>query len=313
MHVRHAVGEERRAAEEQGEPREHERQPVRGHVQEREEGAEEHHRAAEVADEDEHQHRQAPDHEQRPEVLEADPRHPSAHEHVAHVVQVARQEDDDRDLRELGRLELERADADREVRAVGRAADAGQARRQEQQDPHDRDRVPVALERAVVAQEQDRRAEEREPDAEQRRLLPRQAGVDPVDLDQPEAGEQRHQRVQVRVGVRQPRADEEVADQAGAEEHRAVGERRLVDVRAGARDEHGREPGRHEQRHGQEPEQFPRSWPTSGARVLALDVAHEARSTRPGIERGGRARTCAGGGRTRRPPAPPTGTPGCRA
>ena len=44
-------------------------------VEQRQEGAEEHQRAAEVADEDEHQHRRAPHDQQRPEVLQRRDRH----------------------------------------------------------------------------------------------------------------------------------------------------------------------------------------------------------------------------------------------
>ena len=63
-------------------------------------------------------HRRAPDDEQRAEVLErrdrdAEDAPRALHEHLARVAQVAGQEDDDRDLRELGRLERDRPDVDR--------------------------------------------------------------------------------------------------------------------------------------------------------------------------------------------------------
>ena len=51
-------------------------EPAGGDVEQRQEGAEEHQRAAEVADEDEHQHRRAPDDQQRPEVLQRRDRQP---------------------------------------------------------------------------------------------------------------------------------------------------------------------------------------------------------------------------------------------
>ena len=120
---------------------------------------------------EQHQHRQAPDEQQRAEVLERRPlaqdRHergredheqhgrrgarverghdeqhherggtveqelaldrrraqPRPHQHVPRVAQVARQEDDDRDLRELGGLERDRAELHVQERAVapGRA------------------------------------------------------------------------------------------------------------------------------------------------------------------------------------------------
>ena len=56
---------------------------------------------------DEDEHRAAPDQQQRPEVLQ-----PSLCEHLALLAQVAGEEDDQENLRELARLELERADVD---------------------------------------------------------------------------------------------------------------------------------------------------------------------------------------------------------
>ena len=74
-------------------------------------------------------HRDPPDHEHRPEVLERRDRHAedparAHHQHLARVAQVAGEEDDEPDLRELGGLEHEQArDADAEVGAVGLVAD----------------------------------------------------------------------------------------------------------------------------------------------------------------------------------------------
>ena len=84
-----------------------------------------------------------------------DPEHPAGadDQHLAVLAQVAGEEDDDADLRELGRLEGERADLDPEVGAVDLLADPRQARRQQQQQADDGDRVAVALEHVVVAQE----------------------------------------------------------------------------------------------------------------------------------------------------------------
>ena len=65
--------------------------------------------------------------EQRPPVLQ-----PPLGEHLALLAQVRGEEDDERDLPELARLELERADVDPEPRAVDRLADHGQARQEEQ-------------------------------------------------------------------------------------------------------------------------------------------------------------------------------------
>ena len=153
-------------------PIDDEREAAGGDVEQGQEGGEEHQRAAQVADEDEHEHRGAPDDQQRPEVLErrqGDPEHtPGADDqHLAVLAQVAGEEDDDADLRELGRLEGERADLDAEVGAVDLLADARQARRQQEQQADDGDRVAVALEHVVVAQELDRQREEDEPETNQ--------------------------------------------------------------------------------------------------------------------------------------------------
>ena len=115
--------EEPGADEEHRQPDDHERDPVRRRVDQREKGAEEHQRAAEVADEDEHHHRGAPDDEHRPEVLERRKRDPGEplgadDEDLPVLAQVAGQEDDDRELAELGRLERERTDLHAEVGAV---------------------------------------------------------------------------------------------------------------------------------------------------------------------------------------------------
>ena len=118
-----------------------------------------------------------------------------------------------------------------------------------------RDQVAVALEHVVVADQEDRGAEEDEPDHEPLRLLARELGVDPVDEDEPDRRQQRGEREQVRVGVRQPRADEQVGDDAQAEEDGAVGERRVLDVLR-ARGQHGGEARHHEQRDRQQPEQL---------------------------------------------------------
>ena len=101
---------------EQGHADDDEREAAGRHVEQGEEGGEEHQRAAQVADEDEHEHRGAPDDQQRPEVLERRQGHAedptgADDQDLAVLAQVAGEEDDDADLRELGRLEGERARA----------------------------------------------------------------------------------------------------------------------------------------------------------------------------------------------------------
>ena len=136
--VGHGAGEEPGADQEHRHPDDDEGEAPGRHVEQGEEGGEEHQRAAEVADEDEHEHRGAPDDQHRPEVLQRRQRHPehaprADDQHLAVLAQVAGEEDDDRDLRELGRLEGERADLDPEVGAVDLLADPRQPRRQQQQ------------------------------------------------------------------------------------------------------------------------------------------------------------------------------------
>ena len=138
------------------------------------------------------------------------------HEDIARLSQIAGEKDDDPELRELGRLELDRAHLDGEVRAADLVPDAGQPRHQQQRDRGRGDRVAVALEHAVVADEQDRGAEEREPDDEPLRLLARQLGVDPVDHHHAHRREQGGEGEHVGVGVRQPRPDEQVCEHAQA-------------------------------------------------------------------------------------------------
>ena len=208
-------------------------------------------------------------HRQRPQ--------PGPHQHVPGVAEIARQEDDDRDLGELGRLELDRPDLDRQERAVDLVADARQARHHQQRDPHRGDRVAVALEHVVVAQEDDRGAEGDQPDHEPLRLLARQLGVDAVDHHQPERRQRGRQREQVGVGVGQPGADEQVREHAQAEEHQAVGGGGVAHV-LGAAHKHRREAGADQQGDRDQAEQLARAGAHRCApRVqrAALELAHQ--------------------------------------
>ena len=90
-----------------------------------------------------------------PEVLQ-----PALREHLALLAQVAGEEDDQEDLRELARLELKPPDVHPEPRAVDGRADPGQARQEEQRDRADAEQVLVRLEHAVVAAEADQRGRE---------------------------------------------------------------------------------------------------------------------------------------------------------
>src|SRR4030095_4484648 len=88
------------AYEERG-PGDHEPDLRSRHVQHREEDPEVEEAAAEVVRHDEDEHRRAPDQEERPEVLE-----PELRQHLALLAQVAGEEDDEQDLRQLAGVEV---------------------------------------------------------------------------------------------------------------------------------------------------------------------------------------------------------------
>jgi hypothetical protein len=285
--VADVTSQEPRPEAEQHQADEHERHPVGGHVEHGQEAAEEHQRRSQVADEHEHQHRRAPDDEQRPEVLER--RNGQAHEpprahdqYLARVAQVGGDEDDQADLGQLGGLERDRADLDPQVGAVDLGADARHAREHQQPEPDEGDRVAIALEHAVVAYEQDHRHERNQAHDEPLRLLARQRVVDPVDDDEPEAREQRHQREEVRVGVGEREPQEDVRGQAQPEEDRSIGERDVAeDVLL--LDEDGRKPAGQQKRGRDEAEQLAvarahRSCPVSSCRTRSVASLRERSS-----------------------------------
>ncbi len=212
---------------------------------------------------------------------------PGAHEQLARVAQVGREEDDDRDLRQLRRLEGDRPDAHAEVRAVDLLADARDTREQQEPQPGQGDRVPVALEHPVVAQREDRRGERAEPDDEPLRLLPRELLVDPVEHDEPEARQQRHEREEVRVGVREGEPQHDVRGEAEPEEDPAVGqrERRQLLPRPVLLQEDRREPRGDEERRGNQGEELavprvhrPASSPRSMLRIRSTASSNERSS-----------------------------------
>ena len=160
------------AGDEEPEPDRDEREARGRDVEHREEDPEVEERRAEVVRGDEDEHRRAPDQEQRAEVLQ-----PPLREHLALLAQVGGEEDDQQDLRELARLELERADVHPEPRAVDGRAEPGQARQEEQHDRADAEEVLVRLEHAVVAAQPDQRGgEERDADHDPEALLERVVG-----------------------------------------------------------------------------------------------------------------------------------------
>jgi hypothetical protein len=145
------------------EEREAEDDPARApgrHIDHHEEQPEVEQGGAEVPLEDEHDHRCEPDDEDGSEVPGArkpHPEHLAAHEReaVAGGDEIAGEKDGEGDLGEFARLEVERADADPQPRAVHGFADHGKHGQQKQRDAHEHRDVTVALQHAMVADEQD--------------------------------------------------------------------------------------------------------------------------------------------------------------
>ena len=177
--------------------------------------------AAEVVRLDEHEHRRAPDQEQRPEVLQAPLR-----QHLALVAQVPGEEDDEEDLGELAGLELQRADLHPEAGAVDRLADPWQRRQCEQDDGAEPEEVLVALDHAVVPpQREQRQREEDDADDDPEALPERVVGLEPVDRRHADRREQRRHRQQVWVRVRHGVPRDEVRGEVERQEERGVRQR----------------------------------------------------------------------------------------
>ena len=159
LHVaEHRPGEER-AGGEQHDADEQPGQPLGRDVEHRDEDAEEQQRRAEVAFEDEDTEARDPGDDHRAEVAAArqvDAGNPPARqgEHVALDHQVAREEDQQQDLRQLARLEREAGEPDPDPGAVDGAADERQQRQQEQSEAGQHGGVGEALQDPVVTDEQ---------------------------------------------------------------------------------------------------------------------------------------------------------------
>ena len=190
--------------------------PLGGDVQHDQEQAEEQQAGAEVALEDQDAEADQPHRQDRAEVAAAgqvdeEDAATGQRERVAVQHQVAGERDDEEDLRDLARLEAERAEVDPDPGTVDGAADDREHRQQQQQDRGEAAGVGEALQHAVVAQQHQRRHEEqhaeRHPDqlllGEAVRLVGGLVGeVEPVDDREAEPVEGRDHRQQHRVGVR---------------------------------------------------------------------------------------------------------------
>ena len=118
------------------------------------------------------------------------------------------------------------AEVDPEPRAVDRLPDPGQQRQEEERDRAEAEEVLVVLEHAVVAaQPEEREREHGDADHDPESLPERVRRAEAVDLRQADGGEQRRHRQQVRVGVRDGAARDEVRGEEEREEERGVRER----------------------------------------------------------------------------------------
>ena len=239
------------AGDEQHDSDHDEREPRGRDVQHREEDPVVEEPRAEVVRRDEHEHAAAPDDKQRADVLQ-----PRLGERFTLLAQVGGEKDDQEDLRELARLELDRADAHPQPGAVDRRSEAGDARQEQERDRRDPEQVLVVLERAVVAAEAEQRErEEADADHDPETLLERVVGAEPVDLGDADRGQHARHRQEVRVGVgdRVPRDD--VCSEVQREEEDRVAERAPADEGL-PRDVHGREAEAGEGADGGEVEQL---------------------------------------------------------
>ena len=136
----------------------------------------------------------------------------------------AGEEDDEEDLRELARLEPERADVDPELDAVDPLPEPGDGRQHQQHDRRDAEDVLVALEDAVVEAQPDEHERERgDADRDPDELPAPVLGVEAVDEREPDRAEERGEREQRRIGVGDGHARDEVRDEKIAAEEPAHG------------------------------------------------------------------------------------------
>ena len=149
----------------------------------------------------------------------------AAAEELPAIAEVAGQEDDEEDLRELAGLERHGPELDPEGGAVDRGAEPGDRRQQEEHDRPQAEDVLDAVELAVVADQDRARGEDGHADDEPEPLAQREVGVDAVDHGQPDPRQERDQRHHVRVGVRENRAGHEVRCHVQAEEEGEVRQR----------------------------------------------------------------------------------------
>ncbi len=233
LHVRRDLVDDVGAGREQQQPGDGVQLPPRGDVDHRQHDAVQQQRRAHVVHHRDNAERDAGHRQQRTEVprrRQGDAEQPPVRhrQQLPALAQVAGQEDDEQQLGELARLHLHAADPDPELGPVdGGADDHGQ---QQQDDGSHPEGVLVRLQPPVVADEQDQRQEARHADHDPDRLVARQQRVQPVDLGQAHRRQQRGQREQPGIRVRQPRAQAEVRDEVQRQEEPRVHQRRAGDL-----------------------------------------------------------------------------------
>ena len=190
-------------------------------------------RHPEVLHEDQHGERQHPHDEQRAEVLEGGDGHAEHvtlrdRQHDLLVVQVAGEEDHDRQLCELRRLDAEAERVDPELGAVDRGAQEDGHHQQREADGADE--VPVAVQLHVVAHDEHREDEQPGADEQPLPLGERQRRLDAEDLGEADGRQQRGDGQQERIGLRQEDALEHVQQHEDGDEHQPVDDGDAVDL-----------------------------------------------------------------------------------
>ena len=224
----------RRAGHEEHQTHEHVEEAAGGGIEQREQSAEEEQTCAEILHEDHEGHRQRPDGEQRPQIAERRQGHAQeavgAHrERLADIDQVGGEEDNEQDLADFSRLEVERPQVDPEPGPVDLAGhDSGHQQREQAEHADD---VAEAAQPAQVADEREHQEEGDQADDQPHGLLEGQVFVDAVEQHDAQGGEERGHRQQIGIGLRSQEAGADVGDQEEYEEERPVRERRELQRR----------------------------------------------------------------------------------
>ncbi len=192
LHVRERDVADRPADREEEAAGEQVPDPSAGDPEQHDEHAEEEHRGAEVAFEEQDREGGTPREQQRAEILRAREAEPSDArlEELALGREERGQEDDDQDLPELGRLERDRPEVGPQTGSVHGQPDPGDDRQEQEDQAEQADRVRVAVEDAVVADEHEGQHERGQADQQPERLFVRDVGgQEPVDHREPESSQ----------------------------------------------------------------------------------------------------------------------------